>query len=88
MILAGGVIKTCFSELEKSLILQWRCNLSVFSDLIVYIWMLPVVVQILLPLVMLVAWLINRLIGKISDRKQSVSETMGGVSSRPVEEAA
>jgi len=34
--------------------------MSILSDIIVYIWLLPVVAQIILPLVMLIFWLAGR----------------------------
>lgn len=39
--------------------------MSFLPDIIVYIWLLPVVSQILLPLAMLVVWLANKEIKKL-----------------------
>lgn len=50
--------------------------MPIVPELIIYVWLLPVAVQILLPLGMLSVWLLNRIVGKKSSFKQNNVETL------------
>ncbi len=50
--------------------------MSVFPDLIVYIWLLPATVQIIFPLVMLFAWFATRGLGIMPARNLNVSKNI------------
>lgn len=51
--------------------------MSFLQETITYFWLLPVVVQIVLPLGMLLIWLIKRVLS-IQFRKNTVSESIAG----------
>lgn len=44
--------------------------MSVLSEIIVYIWLLPMAAQILLPLAILFVWSVNRLLSGKGGREQ------------------
>ncbi len=51
--------------------------MSLLQETIVYIWLLPVVVQIVLPLGMLLIWSIKQ-VATIQFRKSTVSKSIAG----------
>jgi len=51
--------------------------MSLLQETITYIWLLPVVVQIVLPLAMLLIWSIKRVLS-IQFRKNTVSKSIAG----------
>lgn len=53
--------------------------MSIVPELIIYVWLLPVAVQILLPLGMLSVWMLNRIVGKKSSVKQENIQTMSAL---------
>lgn len=48
--------------------------MSVVSEFIVYLWLLPVAAQIILPLAMLMVWSINKAFGKTAASKNEALE--------------
>jgi hypothetical protein len=61
--------------------------MSNLSDVIVSLWMLPVVVFIALPLAILIIYSGNRILRKISSKKRTSSEPMPSISRRRTKEA-
>ncbi len=51
--------------------------MSQLSDFIVSLWLLPVVLQIILPLLILVIWLIGKPIYQISAKQKEASPVTG-----------
>lgn len=47
-------------EICRDKIPNKRYTMSILPDTIVYIWLLPVIAQIILPLGMLIVWLVSR----------------------------
>lgn len=62
--------------------------MSLLPDLAVCIWLLPLIVQIILPLAMLGVWLVSRLFTNVSAKGHRVSEVHPAVQGETVEEAA
>lgn len=48
--------------------------MSFIPDIIVFIWLLPVIAQIVLPLAMLAAWLANFFVARIFGRREAVAK--------------
>jgi hypothetical protein len=61
--------------------------MSNLSHVIVSLWVLPVVLQIVLPLAILVVFLGNRVLKKIMAAEKTVPEPMAGISRRKTGEA-
>ena len=59
--------------------------MSVFPDFIVYIWLLPATVQIIFPLVMLLAWFAARGLGIMPVRNLDVSKNITPVGGKSEE---
>lgn len=53
--------------------------MSVVSDFIVYIWLLPVAAQILLPLTMLVVHLVSKGTSKLMNKEEAEVESVAGL---------
>jgi hypothetical protein len=61
------------------------------SDNIVYIWLVPVVLQIVLPLAMLAVWSIKKVIALFSIKKEETAQRMRHFANsgiKPIEKAA
>jgi hypothetical protein len=52
----------------------WRSVVFNLSDFIVYVWLLPVVAQILLPLAMLCIFVVHKLLKSMSSREEVRSQ--------------
>lgn len=46
--------------------------MALVSDLIIYVWLFPLALQILLPLGMLSIWMVGRLFGNAKSKEKSV----------------
>jgi len=53
-----------------------------FSDYIVYLWMIPVASQILVPLVILCGWTVSKLPALLSGSKASMGSAVGPACAR------
>ena len=56
--------------------------MSILPDIIVYIWLLPVVAQIILPLGMLVAWLVGRPVYRLIAKPAGDVSSVAGLSKK------
>lgn len=54
--------------------------MSVFSDFVVYLWLLPVVAQILIPLGMLAFYLVNRLFDGLNTQEPIMLDKLASAS--------
>jgi hypothetical protein len=61
--------------------------MSNLSDVVVALWMLPVVVHIVLPLAILVVYSGQRILRQISGKERTVVEPMANIGGRRTEEA-
>lgn len=61
--------------------------MSNLPDVIVALWMLPVVVHIVLPLVMLIVYAGQRILRQISSKEKTVVEPMANIGGRQTGEA-
>ena len=61
--------------------------MSFLPEMIVSLWMLPVVVFIVLPLVFLVVYSGNRILRKITGTERTVVQPVSGISRRRTENA-
>ncbi len=50
--------------------------MSLLQEAIVYVWLMPVLIQIVLPLAMLILWLVLKILENLFGIKRGVSRTL------------
>ena len=58
------------------------------AENIVYMWLLPVLAQIILPLLMLFVWMVSRTVGLTSRKSKEAEELLPRVSGQSAEKIA